>query len=115
MKSILITIYVLFNVSQAFAVDCFESLTEGHSKDSSHFTVNIDDLENQNSRAMAAESVKSIYQRLGCQKPKFIEVSCRQIGSVSFSESCYVETDEGYFFVQPDMVQSINIIFNRFD
>lgn len=115
MKSIFITMISLLITSQAFAVDCYESLTEGYSKDSTHFSVNIDDLENQNSRGMAAESVKSIYQRLGCHKPKLTEVSCQQIGSVSFSESCYVETDEGYFFVQPDMVQSVNVIFNRFD
>lgn len=46
----------------------------------------------------------------------FRNYSCKIIkeGSPS-SEVCYLETDMGYFFLMRDMVDHINVIYNRWD
>lgn len=113
MKTFIIISTLFFSLG--IQADCYENLTDQYSNDSRHFALNIDEIESSDSKYLAVEAIKKVYADNNCSKPEFVEVSCRQLGKHSWSESCYVETQEGYFFVSPDMVQSVNIVFNRFD
>jgi hypothetical protein len=95
--------------------DCYENLTDGYSQDSRHFSLNIDEIYSEKVEKVSVRAVEYIYEQQNCGKPHFVEVSCRQLGKHSWSKSCYIETKEGYFFVAEDMVQSVNVTFNRFD
>ncbi len=48
---------------------------------------------------------------------EFTRYSCAKIDpDRSYSEVCYLETESpGYFFVMRDMVDHINVIYNRWD
>lgn len=110
----LILCAVLFTSVQALA-DCYERLTDGSSNDSRHFSFKIDEIYSENAEELSTRAIKAVYSMNNCGRPKFTEICCRRLGKRSWSKSCYVETEEGYFFVAEDMVQSVNVIFNRFD
>ena len=113
MKNLIVIFSTLISLNAS--ADCYENLTEGYSRDSSHHRIDIDSVESQDSRQMAYEAIQQVYAQNNCGKAQIKELRCGQLGRASWSESCYAETDEGYFFVTPDMVQTVNVIFNRFD
>ena len=50
-------------------------------------------------------------------KVSFNTYACRAIDEGrSYTEVCYVETEQpGYFFIMRDMVDHINVVYNRWD
>ena len=50
------------------------------------------------------------------EKIRIEDMECREIQKNNpDSRVCYVETEVGYFFVTRDMLENVNVVFNRFD
>lgn len=72
------------------------------------------------SEIYAREAVILALKQEGDERAQSISFSgyaCTQLNSERcFSEVCYLESDEvGYFFIMRDMVDHINVIYNRWD
>ena len=47
---------------------------------------------------------------------KFSNYTCKKLKEDRhYSEVCYIEAEQGFFFVMRDMVDHINVIYNRWD
>jgi|SRR5690606_13939875 len=116
---VLISVVVSFS---AQASDCYERLTDNYSHDSKAFQLSeasVDYALERNTIAFAQSAVIALKESLGCQiKKNAMELSaqCKEIvPGVAMSRVCYVSSDYGYFLVSVDMLENINIVFNRFD
>ena len=118
----LILIFVLLISASSFA-NCSSALTNQYTQDSAAFQLSEDEVNLEiprNTAEFAIEAVFSLQQKLGCQLEKiaqeFSNASCQEVvPGVSLSKVCYVEGQSGYFLVSVDMLENINIVFNRFD
>lgn len=104
--------------------DCYRNLSNDF-KDSQSFQIsNIDVSEGfvEAPKNNALQAVRQLANRLGCEKSELklddvkSSISCRDVApGISVSKVCYVESDLGYFLVSKDMLENMNIIFNRWD
>lgn len=99
--------------------DCYETLLEGQI-DSSHFKVWSGDVYSNSSEnmdaQMAANTINRIYQKLGCNKSEIKSEKIKCSSELTpWSKICRVDTASGYFIVAKDYVDSVNVIFNRWD
>ncbi|PIK16154.1 hypothetical protein [Halobacteriovorax sp. JY17] len=123
MKTILSLIFILSSIQVASAnLDCDRVLTSDYSVDSQSFKLNEFDLESDfevSAVAFAREAVTKLYSNLGCEelKQKSLQTAtCSEvIKGVSTSKVCYLENKQGYFLVSKDMMENINILYNRWD
>jgi len=64
----------------------------------------------------AVTIVKSIIKTKCEEEPTIQDAHCKNIlGNDDSTKVCYVSTNVGYFFVMKDMLDSVNVIFNRWD
>lgn len=64
----------------------------------------------------AIEVVEQIVQSKCKVFPKITQTTCRYLIPTNLSTFvCYSEADVGYFFLAKDMLDNINVIFNRWD
>ena len=63
------------------------------------------------------EALGEIYRnQCNVEWPKINSIKCRVISQGNpYSRVCLAETRDGYFFVSKDMLDGINVIFNRWD
>jgi len=117
-----ILIFVLLISASSFA-DCASALTNQYTQDSAAFQLSEDEVDDEIPRdtvEFAKQAIYSLQQNLGCQVDKlreqFANASCQEVvPGISLSKVCYVEGRSGYFLVSVDMLENINIVFNRFD
>ncbi len=94
--------------------------------DTQTITLHEDEMENHpnNYNSWSCEyaqmAVKKALKKIGYEEVCSIEFtgySCATIDPErSYSEVCYLETESpGYFFVMRDMVDHINVVYNRWD
>ncbi|PIR28616.1 MAG: hypothetical protein COV38_15190 [Bdellovibrionales bacterium CG11_big_fil_rev_8_21_14_0_20_38_13] len=118
----LILIFVLLISASSFA-NCSSALTNQYTQDSVAFQLSEDEVDYEIPRAtveFAKQAVTSLQQKLGCKLEKigeqFTNANCQEVvPGISSSNVCYVEGRSGYFLVSVDMLENINIVFNRFD
>ena len=101
--------------------DCYSSLLDDFSVDSKSFQIYSEEaaeLFEERPEAAAKESIRLLGEKLGCNNKNLdqMEVSCSEVipGNL-MSKVCYAENDIGYFFVSMDMMDNVNIVFNRWD
>ncbi len=120
----LISFLLIFSLSAPImAVDnCVQVLSNDHSNDSRSFQVYDMDMEkdfDESPEEYSLEALNSLLSKLGCESMSEKvegEVVCNEImPGNSFSKVCYVENELGYFFISKDMLDSVNIIYNRWD
>lgn len=119
----LISFLLIFSLSSSIVANdnCLELLSNDHSQDSQSFQVADYDLELDFDEApedYSIEALGGLLNDLGCKpSAKMVsEVVCHEImPDNSYSRICYVENELGYFFVSKDMLDSVNIIYNRWD
>jgi hypothetical protein len=110
-----------FSGSASAEQDCYGALLGNYTKDSNSFQIYNEEVSEgfENKEALAsAKAIGLLEQKLDCSKGslKIASISCREIvPGNSFSKVCYVESENGYFFVSIDMMEKINIIFSRWD
>lgn len=102
---------------------CYEKLLPS-GKDSDHFYLSDLDVAKINSDDTEIELATSLVQHLmavaGCQDSETEIYHTRSecsniIKDHPTSQSCYIETKAGFFFVVFDTTDNANIIFNRWD
>ena len=124
---ILISMLGAFSLENANALDssanpsnssydrCYERLSDNYSSDSRHFKINMDDLEFEEESEIEKSALNFLLKRMGCDLNKVQNFKCRHVSEFEYSFVCSANIDEGYFFIAPDMLNAVNIIFNRFD
>ncbi len=101
--------------------DCNGALLDNYSRDSKSFQIyseEVAELFEERPEAAAKESIRLLRESLGCADKALnaVEVSCSEvIPGNSMSKVCYAENKDGYFFVSIDMMENVNIVFNRWD
>lgn len=95
--------------------DCYKRLSDNYSVDSRHFKINMDDLEFEDESEIEKAALHFLLKANGCDLGKVQNFKCKHVSEFEYSFVCSANIDEGYFFIAPDMLNSVNIIFNRFD
>ena len=97
---------------------CYERLLDGFASDSRSFHVMADldfDMPQEEQNKILIERA---IRQVGCEMSDLTieSITCRQIVEGSWSsEVCYITSQLGYFFVMKDMVDTANVVFNRWD
>jgi hypothetical protein len=103
------------NPSNSSYDKCYERLSDNYSSDSRHFKVNMDDLDFEDESEIERAALNFLLKKKGCDLNKVQNFKCRHVSEFEYSFVCSANIDEGYFFIAPDMLNAVNIIFNRFD
>ncbi len=121
MKVLFIVISLVASLAVSADYDCYRKALDDFSVDSKAFQVHDEDAAVMFSDLPEKASFKAIREleaMLGCVEKSFeiSEISCKEVvPGNSLSRVCYVESNMGYFFVSMDMMEGLNIVFNRWD
>lgn len=100
------------------AGDCYFKLLEP-AHDSSHFRFYADEINliRGLTRSNAQKSIIHLLKSLNCSASElnFKTTSCSAFSNRSEFTVCHIESNIGYFYIMMDYVDSVNIIFNRWD
>ncbi|MCF8058799.1 MAG: hypothetical protein K9K67_05865 [Bacteriovoracaceae bacterium] len=121
MKVLLVVLSLFASLAVSADYDCYRKALNDFSVDSMAFQVKSEEavvmFEDRPDKAVYSV-IRSLEQNLGCSNKSFelAEVSCKEIvPGNALSSICYVESQHGYFFISMDMMESINVVFNRWD
>lgn len=122
----LLALVLLLPMLSIQADSCYMKFVDDGSLDSRSFQ--IDDREissdfDDDSMSFSKEAIVQVAKSLGCEESdlgfsnkSFGGESCQElVPGKSFSKICYIESDVGYFMVSKDMLDHVNIIYNRWD
>lgn len=99
--------------STASLADCYTALSQG-GKDSITYQMSNIDLESTHNSARHA--LKKLLVKLECDSTKITSFKCQEIVKGQHeSEVCYARSEIGYFIINQDYLDNVNIIFNRLD
>lgn len=131
MKNLLLLFLLSFTLTGAFASGeielehCLDKLLGSKYLDSRHHTLSIDDVEEDfenNYIKYSTSAIEVLLKKLGCRAmtPLNFDYSkshCRTVSPEHLSSMvCFmVVTSLGYFYIFPDQITTMHIIFNRFD
>lgn len=124
----------LFIVSSLIAhadskVECLDILTNDNALDSFAYTLNVDEINDRyfgnDHIASAIHYVKAVLEKKGCSRSEVnfgrgawghAKSRCQLVSPrVPTSQSCYIETNLGYFFVTRDLMTKVHVIYSRWD
>ena len=122
MKKLIVFVVVsLLSVANVSANDCYRKALNDFSSDSAAYQFYDEDISadfEDNGEKAAVAAIRLLENQLGCEKEAFrVEsVACKEIvPGNSLSKACYAESNLGFFFVSVDMMERVNLVFNRFD
>lgn len=101
--------------------DCYRRVLNDFSVDSRSFQLYSEEVSmlfEEHPEVAARESIRLLENELECNKKSLspVEVSCKEIiPGNAMSRVCYAENANGYFFISVDMMENINLVFNRWD
>jgi hypothetical protein len=117
------------SLKASYAKECRHVLLGQGRFDSAQFSYDVDQFETRDYGrdylARAIASIRYLIDQNGCA-PRAVNFGDGPLGrSISkcqaisprhpHSVACYIETNLGYFFVTWDMLENVNITFNRWD
>ncbi|EQC44490.1 hypothetical protein M899_2326 [Bacteriovorax sp. BSW11_IV] len=122
----LMAIVLLLSAMGANANECYMKFVDDGNHDSRSFQINDIDLNNdfdEDAMSFSKEAIVQVAKSIGCKahdlglanKNAMGESCVEMIPGKPFSKVCYVESDVGYFMVSKDMLDHVNIIYNRWD
>lgn len=122
----LLALVLLLPMLSVQANECYMKFVEEGNLDSRSFQIddqNISSDFDDDSISFSKEAIVQVAKSLGCAQSdlgfdnkNMGGESCQElIPGKSFSKICYVESDVGYFMVSKDMLDHVNIIYNRWD
>lgn len=120
-KLIVFIVLSLVGISNLSANDCYGKALNDYSSDSVAYQFFNEDVYGdfeQKGEKAAVDSIRLLEEKLNCHKNAFEvkKVSCREImPGNALSKACYVESNLGYFFISVDMMDKVNLVFNRWD
>ena len=113
------SLFLFLLAQNSFASErCYKRLTRNFSKDSTAHHVKADFDEGTKTEDYARIMVERALKKLKCslEDIEIEKIQCNEIvPESSITEVCFVKAKMGYFFVVKDMVDSGNVIFNRWD
>lgn len=109
--------------SPVLLANCYERLTQDYSRDSHAYQLNEAAVDYELERGtveFARAAVSALEASLDCgmeaESKHLGKANCQEVvPGVAMSRVCYIENNNGYFLVSVDMLENINIVFNRFD
>lgn len=114
MRTILLNFLMIFAFNAQ--ADCYEKLTKGY-QDSAFFTTHSSYVYSNANESldelMATNAVNKILKDLACDKQ--VKSSQMECANVLRTTLCRIDTQEGYFLITKDYVDTVNLIFNRWD
>lgn len=113
---LIIFLFVLSASSFANTVDCYDKLTKGM-QDSAHFSQHSSEVYSNSSESldeqMALNAVNLTMSELGCKQHFNLEqVKCVEALNTTM---CRLDFLYGYFLIVKDYVDTVNLLFNRWD
>jgi len=116
MKILLILSFIMTSAFSLETNDCYESLTNGH-QDSAHFTQHSTNVYSNSAESldeqMALNAVNLTLSQLGCDEQ--LVLSNIQCTTALNTILCRTNFKYGYFLILKDYVDTVNLIFNRWD
>jgi len=120
---LVVALGIFLGMSQAVSanIDCNRSLLDNFSRDSKSFQIYNEEVAadfDERGDYASREAIRLLVQSLDCDDSGLnsVEVSCNEmIPGNPISKVCYAEGKDGFFFVSVDMMDNINIVFNRWD
>jgi len=114
-KLMMALVCLVMSVTSQAESKCYENLLKGGNDSVVHQMNVYDSTPNPTIRTMTVKGLKSLLQNCGC-RPILRKVQCGEaIKGNELTRICYVESDMGYFLVNRDYLDNLNIIFNRWD
>jgi hypothetical protein len=120
---LVVALGIFVGMSQGVRADfeCYRRVLNDFSVDSRSFQIyseEVSELFDEQPENAARESIRLLEKQLECNKKALnpVEVSCKDIvpGNI-MSRVCYAENRDGYFFISLDLMENVNIVFNRWD
>ena len=110
---IITSLSLIFFCSNLFA-DCYSIFGRADSK---HFQMNVSSVVASDSlKTMASYAITRVFAQNKCIDYQVTNLECSKvIKKLAETEVCYAKTEYGYFLVSKDMMDNVNIIFNRWD
>jgi len=125
MKKLFLVVFLGVFVGMGQAVradfDCYRRILDDFSVDSRSFQIYSEEVSAQfeeQPEIAAIESIRLLEERFECNDKALnpVEVSCKEVVPGNYvSQVCYAQNDNGYFFISLDMMENVNIVFNRWD
>jgi len=120
---LVVVLGIFLGMSQAVSanIDCNRSLLDNFSRDSKSFQIYNEEVAaafEEGGEFASKEAIRLLGQSLGCDDKGLspVEVSCNEmIPGNPISKVCYAQGRDGFYFVSVDMMDNINIVFNRWD
>jgi len=95
--------------------DCYTKLLKGGIDSVVHQMNVSDESPTMSMRSMTVTGLQKLLRTCGCST-RIKRVQCGEaIKGNDLTKICYVESDWGYFLVNRDYLDNLNIIFNRWD
>ncbi len=115
MRKLILALVCLAVAAPSFAGDCYGRLLNGKIDSSVHQMNVSNEAPKTSLRSMTVTGLRKLLRRCGCNAT-LTRVQCGEaIKGNDLTRICYVETDWGYFLVNRDYLDNLNIIFNRWD
>ena len=117
MKKLMIALIAIVMSGTSFATssECYEKLLRGRIDSVVHQMYVIDIAPQNTLMSMSITALINLLKNSGCST-NLKKIQCGQaIKGNNLTNICYAESDWGYFLVNKDYLDNLNIIFNRWD
>lgn len=114
-------VLLLTLLSSIAHADCRKLVSQGKDSVSYQFFVDHDLREQSEKLEMAIMLVKTVMHTAGCTASEvegvtFKSKTCKYlVPEIRNSYVCFMEATEGYYFITQDMLNNINVTYNRWD
>lgn len=121
MKALLVVVLMVVSFGAAANYDCYKAALNDFASDSMAYQIYDEEISmafEDNGVNASVKAVRSLESKLGCVEKSFeiSKASCKEVvPGNSISKVCYLESQLGYFFISMDMMEKVNIVFNRWD
>jgi hypothetical protein len=96
-------------------ISCFLALATNAGMNSGHLFIPEGTVQNEHDAVQVIQKIAKAH----CEAHEPLEIQSAKCSKVkrgkNFSDICYVETNAGFFFMTPDVLDGVNVIYNRWD
>jgi len=119
MKKLIVALTCLIVSVSAFSKtkqDCYGNLLNGGTDSVVHQMNVLDMAQDTSLRGMTVVALNILLTNCNCSTRSIRKIQCGQaVKGNNLTEVCYAESEWGYFLVNVDYLDNLNIIFNRWD
>jgi hypothetical protein len=113
-KLVLALVCLVVSVTSQANPDCYTKLLKGGT-DSVVHQMNNSNTSEGSLQGMTYKGLTTLLRNCGCDAT-IKKIQCGEaVRGNNLTEVCYVESNWGYFLVNKDYLDNLNVIFNRWD